>query len=53
MMVGIEGNKDEELDDNVKNIRHLVLLEDREFGETGRFPLFWNKNTTLFAELEE
>lgn len=53
MMLGLEGNKDEALDDNVKNIRNLVLLEDREFGETGRFPIFWNKNTTLFSELDE
>jgi twinkle protein len=53
MMLGLEGNKDEALDDNIKNIRNLVLLEDREFGETGRFPIFWNKNTTLFTELDE
>lgn len=52
MMLGLEGNKDEALEDNVKNIRDLVLLEDREFGETGRFPIYWNKNTTRFAEIE-
>lgn len=51
MMLGLEGNKDEALDDNIKNIRNLVLLEDREFGETGRFPIFWSKNTTLFQEI--
>lgn len=50
-MLGLEGNKDEALDDNIKNIRNLVLLEDREFGETGRIPLFWSKNSTLFQEL--
>jgi len=52
MMLGLEGNKDEELPQNVKNIRDLVLLEDREFGETGRFPLYWNLNTTRFTELD-
>jgi hypothetical protein len=31
-------------------MRSLVLLEDREFGETGRFDLYWNKNTTLFEQ---
>lgn len=51
MMLGMEGNKDEELPDNIKNIRDLVLLEDREYGETGRFPIYWSKNTTRFAEL--
>lgn len=48
MMLGLEGNKDSTLSDEIKNMRSLVLLEDREFGETGRFDLFWNKNTTLF-----
>lgn len=53
MMLGLEGNKDEALEDQVKNIRNLVLLEDREFGETGRFPIYWNKNTTLFSEIDK
>ena len=52
MMLGLEGNKDNELKPEEKNMRHLVLLEDREFGETGRFPLYWNNNTTLFMEAE-
>lgn len=53
MMLGLEGNKDPDItDEHVKNVRHLVLLEDREFGETGRFPIYWNPNTTIFEELE-
>lgn len=52
MMLGLEGNKDNELPPEDKNMRHLVLLEDREFGETGRFPLYWNSNTTQFVEAE-
>lgn len=52
MMLGLEGNKDAELADEIRNIRHLVLLEDREFGETGRFGLYWQRETTLFKEIE-
>lgn len=52
MMLGLEGNKDPDVtDEGVKNMRHLVLLEDREFGETGRFHLHWNPNTTKFEEI--
>lgn len=51
MMLGLEANKDAELPDEVRNIRSLKLLEDREFGQTGNFKLFWNKNTTHFEEL--
>jgi twinkle protein len=50
-MFGLEGNKDPDLPEEQRNIRELVLLEDREFGETGRFPLFWDKNTGLFNEM--
>ena len=51
LMLGLEGNRDPNLSDEEKNLRTLVLLEDREFGETGRFPLYWNHNTTQFEEL--
>lgn len=52
MMLGLEGNKDPDIEDeNISNRRDLVLLEDREFGETGRFPLYWNSNNTKFEEL--
>jgi twinkle protein len=50
MMLGLEGNKDNDLTPEIKNMRDLVLLEDREFGETGRFPLYWNSETTVFVE---
>lgn len=52
MMLGLEGNKDADLPDEVRNIRNLVLLEDREFGETGRFNLYWSKNTHKFSEID-
>lgn len=50
-MFGLEGNKDPDLDDNMRNIRQLVLLDDREFGEAGSVTLRWDKQTTLFKEV--
>lgn len=50
LMLGLEGNKDPELPEHIRNLRNLRLLEDREFGGTGNFPLFWNKETTMFEE---
>lgn len=49
-MFGIEGNKDPELPEDQRNMRHLVLLDDREYGESGSFGLFWDKDTTMFNE---
>lgn len=51
LMLGIEGNRDPNLPVDQKNIRTLVLLEDREYGETGRFPLYWDARTGLFNEI--
>lgn len=50
LMIGIEGNKDDDLPLEVRNMRQIKLLEDREFGEVGTFPIYWNKETTLFSE---
>ena len=50
-MFGLEGNKDPELSEEERNVRKLVLLDDREFGEVGTTNLFWNKHTTQFAEM--
>lgn len=52
LMLGIEGNRDPHLEHEQRNVRTLVLLEDREFGETGRFPLYWDSATGLFNEIE-
>ena len=52
-MIGIEGNKDPDLPDEERNIRHLVILEDREFGASARISLYWNKNNGLFTEIEK
>jgi twinkle protein len=51
LMLGLEGNRDPNLNLDEKNLRTLVLLEDREFGETGRFKLWWDASTGLFNEI--
>lgn len=51
LMLGLEGNRDPNLSAEERNLRTLVLLEDREFGETGRFKLYWDKSTGLFNEI--
>lgn len=50
-MFGLEGNKDPDLSPEERNLRQLVLLDDREFGEVGVQELYWDKNTTLFNEV--
>jgi len=50
LMIGLEGDKSPDLSLEEKNMRQLVLLEDREFGQTGRFPIYWDANTSLFNE---
>lgn len=51
LMLGLEGNKDPNLTQEERNMRTLVLLEDREYGEVGRFGLYWDRNTTKFNEV--
>lgn len=48
---GLEGNKDPELSEEERNVRHLIMLADREFGEVVDVPLFWDKATNLFNEM--
>lgn len=49
--LGLEGNKDPELTEEERNMRKLVMLADREFGESGECSLYWDKNTGLFNEV--
>ena len=55
-MIGLEGDKSPMDSDGSertleeKNMRDLVLLEDREFGQTGKFPIYWDYKTGLFNE---
>ena len=40
LMVGIEGNRDPSLSEEARNMRQLVVLENRETGEVGRYPVY-------------
>lgn len=50
-MFSLEGNKDPDLPIEERNLRDIVLLADREFGEVGRCRLYWDEHTTQFNEL--
>lgn len=50
-MFGLEGNKDPDLPEEDRNLRQLVLLADREYGEVGPTKLYWNKNNGQFVEM--
>lgn len=50
-MWGLQGNKDPDLPETERNMRTLVLLEDRNFGESCKIPLFYNKNTGCLNEI--
>ncbi len=52
-MIGLEGNKDPDLPPEERNQRDLVILEDREFGQTGRIKLEWSPVTSQFSERYE
>jgi twinkle protein len=51
LMLGLEGNKDFNLPENIRNQRFIRILEDREFGNSDKIGLYWNKNTTQFKEM--
>lgn len=51
LMMGLEGNKDPEMPSEQRNIRKLIILEDREFGVSGTVPLYWDEQTGLFNEI--
>jgi twinkle protein len=53
LMLGLWGNKHPDLPEDRRNIRHVVILEDREFGASGKVPLFWDMQTGLFNPMEE
>jgi twinkle protein len=50
-MIGLEGNKDDTLPEEVRNTRVIRILEDREFGEVGSIPVYWNRASTRFIEI--
>lgn len=51
LMLGLEGNRDPDLPEEQRNLRNLVLLEDREFGAVGNFKLYWDRASGLFNEI--
>lgn len=51
LMLGLEGNRDPNLPKEERNLRTLVLINDREYGESGRYKLYWDKATGLFNEI--
>jgi len=48
--MGIEGNKDPEIDEWNRNARKICVLADREFGETGAVNLQYDRKTGLLTE---
>ncbi len=50
LMLGLLGNKDPDLPENVRNLREIRVLEDRQWGSSAKYQLFWNKNTGRFVE---
>jgi len=49
-MWGLQRNKDPELDEIERNTTTFVLLEDRAFGNSGKFEVFYNKETGDYLE---
>ena len=50
MMLGIERNKDPDLDEDERNTSTFVLLEDRSFGNIAKFKVFYDVNTGDYLE---
>ena len=49
-MLGIERNKDPNLEEAERNTSQFVLLEDRNFGNAGRFPVNYDATTGDYLE---
>lgn len=47
---GLEGSKDPDLPEHERNVRKMVLLKDREYGNVGSFYLYYNPETTRLME---
>ena len=50
-MIGLEGNKDPDLSPEERNLRSLVLLEDRATGSSGRIRIYWDHRTGNFQQV--
>jgi twinkle protein len=51
LMLGLLGNKDPDLPEEIRNTRQIRTLEDRAWGSSGKYNLYYNKNTGQFVEL--
>ena len=50
-MIALQGNKDPTLTEEERNMRDLIILDDREFGQVGGPKLYWDMKTQLFNEM--
>lgn len=50
LMIGLAGNKDSDLEENIRRMRWLSILEDRAFGNSEDVPIIYNLETTSYAE---
>lgn len=50
LMLGLAGNKDKDLSDEVRRMRWITIIEDREFGNSDHVPIIWNPVTTQYKE---
>ena len=51
LLLGLEGDRSPNLSKEERNIRKIVTLEDRNWGENGKFGLYWDAATGLFNEI--
>lgn len=47
---GLEGTKNPDLPEHERNVRKMVLLKDRDFGNVGSFYLYYDSETTRLLE---
>lgn len=53
LMLGLEGDKDPDLPEEERNMRRLVILEDRNLGASGYVSLYYDQHTGLCHELPQ
>lgn len=51
LMLGLEGNKDPNLPEEERDLRKLVVLEDRAFGESGYVDMYYDRRTGILEDL--
>lgn len=51
-VLGMEGNKDPDLDEVQRNTRYITTLKDRAFGNVCRFPIFYDNISGSLLEPE-